>query len=66
MTALLTIPETATELRVSPMTVRRLIKSGELETTDVGATGKSPQTRVIGESINALIERRKNKILAAR
>lgn len=56
---LLTIPETATALRVSRGTVYNLIAAGDLDTTDVAPTGaRSPKTRVIAESVNALIASR--------
>jgi excisionase family DNA binding protein len=57
--SLLTIPETAAELRVSDDTVYRLIAKGDLATTDVAPTGsRKPKTRVVRASVNELIQRR--------
>jgi excisionase family DNA binding protein len=45
MTATLTIPETATELRISKSTVYRLIAAGQLEVMNVASRGR-PRMRV--------------------
>lgn len=56
-TALLTIPEAASELRVSPKTIYRLIADGALEVTDVARPGSfRPRTRVPREAITAYIK----------
>jgi excisionase family DNA binding protein len=58
-TALLTIREAAVELRCSPKTVYRRIASGELEVTDIAATGAySTRSRVPRESLDAYIKSR--------
>jgi excisionase family DNA binding protein len=58
-TALLTIPETAAELRVSPKTVYRRIAAGDLEVTDIAATGAfGTRTRVPRASLDAYIKSR--------
>lgn len=58
-TPLLTIPETASALRISRGTVYNLIAAGDLETTDVAPTGsRAPKTRVFADSVSSLIESR--------
>lgn len=55
----LTIPETAALLRMSSMTVYRLIAAGDLETCDVApSSSPTPKTRVLAESVGELIRSR--------
>ncbi|MEV0968474.1 helix-turn-helix domain-containing protein [Microtetraspora glauca] len=57
-TALLTIPETATELRVGDNTVYRMIARGDLTAVDISAPGaRKSKTRVPRESIHAYLKR---------
>lgn len=57
--ALLTIPETAAELRVSPKTVYRRIAAGELEVTDIAETGAyRTRSRIPRDSLDAYIKSR--------
>jgi excisionase family DNA binding protein len=55
MTALLTVKETATELRVSPNTVYRMISDGSLRTVDIGREGRA-KTRVARKEIDRFIQ----------
>jgi len=54
---LLTVAEAAEELRVSEMTVYRLISSGDLPTSDIG-TGKRARTRITRKALEEFIEAR--------
>jgi excisionase family DNA binding protein len=56
-TVLLTIPETADQLRCSENTVYRRIASGELEARDISRPGaKKSKTRVPRESLLAYLQ----------
>ncbi len=50
--------ETAALLGVNPVTVQRLVKRGELEAFKL-TTGKTSPLRIYKDSIEALLERRK-------
>ena len=54
---LMTISEAAEELRISAMSMYRLIHEGIVQTVDVG-TGKRSRTRVSREAIEKMIEAR--------
>lgn len=53
-TLVLTIAEAAEELRVSEMTVYRLISAGDLDTCDVG-TGRRARTRIPRAALEAYV-----------
>jgi excisionase family DNA binding protein len=56
---LLTIPETAVALRLSPKTIYRLIADGALPVTDVARPGSfRPRSRVPRSAVNAFIAAR--------
>lgn len=58
---MLTFKEACARLRMSPKTLRKLILSGEIEASRVGAHGRggNGQYRIPEESIDAYLERSK-------
>jgi excisionase family DNA binding protein len=63
--ALLTIGETAAELRVSPDTVYRLISAGDLAAVDVAPSGsRRPKTRVERSDLAVYIKSRTRRVSA--
>jgi excisionase family DNA binding protein len=65
--SLLTIPETAAELRVSDDTVYRLIADGSLDAVDVsGRDSRRAKTRVPRESIETFIKARRRNSRSGR
>ena len=58
-TKLLTIPETADELGISPNTVYKMIACGDLRAVDMAVPGaRSSKTRIRLEDLEAFIEAR--------
>jgi excisionase family DNA binding protein len=56
---ILTIPEAAARLKCSRGTVYNLIAAGDLDVTDIAPTGSTtPKTRVLADSLDALLRSR--------
>jgi excisionase family DNA binding protein len=65
-TKLLTIPETADELGISPNTVYKMIACGDLRAVDMAVPGaKKPKTRVRHEDLEAFIDARTREVRAS-
>lgn len=63
---LLTIPETAEELGISPNTVYKMIRCGDLRAVDMAVPGaKAPKTRVRQEDLEAFIDARTREVRAS-
>ena len=65
-TKLLTIPETADELGISPNTVYKMIACGDLRAVDMAVPGaRRPKTRVREEDLVSFIESRTREVRAS-
>lgn len=65
-TKLLTIPETADELGISPNTVYKMIACGDLRAVDMTVPGaKSSKTRIRQEDLEAFINARTREVRAS-
>jgi excisionase family DNA binding protein len=65
-TKLLTIPETADELGISPNTVYKMIACGDLRAVDMAVPGaRRPKTRIRLEDLESFIEARTREARAS-
>lgn len=56
-TVLLTIPETARQLRCGDSTVYRMIARGDLPSVDIAGPGSQSKTRVLREDLTAYLRK---------
>lgn len=62
-TKLLTIPETADELGISPNTVYKMIASGDLRAVDMAVPGaRTSKTRIRQDDLDAFIDARTRQV----
>lgn len=65
-TQLLTIPQAAERLGISPNTVYKMIACGDLRAVDMAVPGaKAPKTRIRLEDLEAFIEARTGEVRAS-